>query len=176
MKIILFIIGVILGITLSFSSKFLPEKKLMEEEEVETINCNDVFILDSVEFANVADSVVHYGDNIAYMILFDHFASINNGLNDYMFYSFFMANKYSCPQASYENYSIIKNVVNAKKSVLLKRMLKYYLLYGAKLGDSESCSTLEECYKNGEYFEKDIHKARFYKKKREKMEEIKWSN
>ena len=28
----------------------------------------------------------------------------------------------------------------------------------------------------GEYFEKDFHKARFYKKKREKMEEIKWSN
>ena len=100
MKIILFLFGIILGFTLSFSSKFLPEKKLMEEEEVETINCNDVFILDSVEFANVADSVVRYGDNIAYMILFDHFASINNGLNDYMFYSFFMANKYSCPQAS----------------------------------------------------------------------------
>ena len=65
MKIILFLFGIILGFTLSFSSKFLPEKKLMEEEEVETINCNDVFILDSVEFANVADSVVRYGDNIA---------------------------------------------------------------------------------------------------------------
>lgn len=167
-------LGIIIGLVLTYSSgyisKIAPKKP---QEEIVTVNCKDVYILDSTEFSHAADSVTLYGNEKSYTELLYHYGSITNGSMDFLYYSLIMANKYSYPEASYNVSWIIDDFIKNNTS-LLSEMTKYYLLYGAKLGSLNSYFLLKEYYEKGILFEKNLRKAKIYEDKIKKAKEIKW--
>lgn len=170
------VLGLLGGIVLSFLIRQVFPKEMKEKEKIVFTNSRDVYILDSLEFANNADSVIIYGNENSYMKLDCHYSNLVNGLSDFFYYAFVVANKYSYNYASDHLFFIMNNTVNDNKNnhSMLTDMMRYYLLFGADKGNLYSCMSLVECYEKGILFEKNPRKADFYKNKIKKIKEIKW--
>ena len=176
-KKVIFVISIFIGV---FFAMFLTKVKVKKTEDTACKEDSLVVVtcigeMDSATLRQEQDSVVRFGNKLCSENLYYYYTHFNCGLYDIAFYSMIMVNKYD----DIDSYGCIFDLQDelAEKiniNGFMGKMINYYLVQGAKRGDWNSCSQLEHFYEEGILFQKDEKKAMYYKKKKDKIDEIKW--
>lgn len=176
-KKVIFIISIFMGIIFVLiqtkAKELMAENSSNEVDTLETVTCINEY--DSAILRQKQDSVVRFGNKLCSEDLWYYYSHIHCGLYDNFFYSMVMMNKYNDTDSyglafQFPDELLEKINING----FMGKMTIYYLLKGAKMGDWNSCSKLEDFYNKGILFQKDRKKALYYEKIADKIDEIKW--